>query len=378
MKYLLQFEFQKDKRSKYWLPIFVDVDSQEEADAKGKEVYSLLKNTFKKVTNYSISEYKKDVISNKIIEDYINDEREGEFTLLSVIDGNARIEEVDANADRKVEFDEDFVFKNYDKEKVSYLDFGKKMILTRTFSDNINNFDEYLIVKLKRKAGIIKMDPKKNPKADLEKLRGTFMLGGLVISLFIIFMMINLKFYDVQAAELGTLVAQEEEEDIIPITEQNTPPPPPPPPPAAPEVIEIVEDDEEVEDIEMEDTEIDADEVIEVFEQEEEIVEEEVFTIVETMPEFPGGQAGLLKYLADNVKYPPAAKANSIQGRVYVTFTVGKDGKVRDVKIIRGVHELLDKEALRVVKSLPRYKPGKQRGKAVSVSFNLPINFKLK
>ncbi|MCO6499135.1 MAG: energy transducer TonB [Vicingus serpentipes] len=222
------------------------------------------------------------------------------------------------------------------------------------------------------------MESKKNPKADLEKLRGTFLLGGLVLSLFIIFMIINLKFYDVQASELGQLVAQQEEEDIIPITEQNTPPPPPPPPPAAPEIIEIVEDDEEVEDIEIEDTEADAETVVEVFEQEEEIIEDEVFVIVENMPEFPGGQAGLQKYLYEHIKYPEAAKANGIQGRVFVTFTVGKDGKVKDVKILRGVHELLDKEAIRVVKSFPPYTPGRQRGKAVNVSFNLPINFTLK
>jgi periplasmic protein TonB len=215
------------------------------------------------------------------------------------------------------------------------------------------------------------MEPKKNPKADLEKLRGTFTLAGLVLSLFIVYSMVNWKFYDVQAAQLGDLVMEEEEEDIIPITEQNTPPPPPPPP-AAPEIIEIVEDDEEVEDIEI-DTEVEVDEVIEVFEEEEEIVEDEVFTIVEKMPEIPGG---IQKFLYNNVKFPPAAKANGIQGKVYVNFTVGKDGNPRDIKILRGVHDLLDNEAIRVVK-LMKFTPGKQRGKPVSVSFNLPINFKL-
>jgi len=222
------------------------------------------------------------------------------------------------------------------------------------------------------------MEPKKSPKADLEKLRGTFTLAGLVISMFLIYSMINWKFYDVQASDLGQLVVEEEEEDIIPITEQNTPPPPPPPPPAAPEIIEIVEDEVEVEDIEMEDTEADAETVVEVFEQEEEVVEEEVFTIVENMPEFPGGQKKLFEYLGKNIKFPPAAKANGISGKVYVNFTVGKDGKIGDVKVLRGVHDLLDKEAVRVVKSFPNWKPGKQRGKAVKVSYNLPINFLLK
>jgi len=377
MNYLLQFEFKKDNTSVYWLPIFMDVDSHEIANERGKEIYSILNKNFKKVTDYSINEYDADIASNEIVKNYIEDERDGEYTLLRVSD-KLEIKDVDSNADRKIEFDKHLAFKNYEKDEISYLDFNKKTVLTRKISDNINNFGEYLIVKLNRKAGIIEMDPKKNPKADLEKLRGVFMLGGLVISLFIVFMIINLKFYDLQASELGTLVAQEEEEDIIPITEQNTPPPPPPPPPAAPEIIEIVEDDEEVEDIEIEDTEADAETVVEDFVQEEEIVEDEVFTIVESMPEFPGGQKKLFEFLAKNTKFPPAAKANSISGKVYVNFTIGKDGKIRDVKIIRGVHDLLDKEALRVVKSMPPWKPGKQRGKAVSVSYNLPINFILK
>src|SRR5690606_12887891 len=116
------------------------------------------------------------------------------------------------------------------------------------------------------------MEPKKNPKADLEKLRSTVLLGGIVISLLIVYSMINLKFYDVQASELGDLVVEEIEEEIIPITEQNTPPPPPPPPPAAPETIEIVEDDVEIEEEIEIDTEADAETVVEVFEVEEEVV----------------------------------------------------------------------------------------------------------
>jgi protein TonB len=222
------------------------------------------------------------------------------------------------------------------------------------------------------------MEPKKNPKADLEKLRGTFTLAGLMLSMFIIYSMINWKFYDIQASELGEVIIAQEEEDIIPITEQNTPPPPPPPPPAAPETIQIVEDEVEVEDVEIADTEADAQTVVQVFEQEEEVIEEEVFTIVENMPEFPGGQAKLFEYLGKSIKYPPAAKANGISGKVYVNFEVGKDGKITNVKILRGVHDLLDEEAMRVVKAMPAWKPGKQRGKAVKVSYNLPINFQLK
>lgn len=379
MKYLLQFEFQKDKKAKYWLPVFIESEDLEVVKELEKNIYTLLKKSFDKVLEHSLEEFNNEIQSNKIIKDYISDERKGEFAILNIAD-KPEIVEVDSNADRSVEFDKDFFFKDYDKDVISYLDFGKKKILTRnlTSNDNIDKFEEYLIIKLKRKAGFIRMDPKKNPKADLEKLRGTFTLAGLVVSLFLIYAMINWKFYDVQASDLGELVVMEEEEDIIPITEQNTPPPPPPPPPAAPEVIEIVEDDQEVEELEIEDTEADAETVVEVFEQEEEVVEEEIFTVVENPPSFPGGQKKLFEYLSKNVKFPPAAKANGIQGRVFVNFTVWKDGSIRDIKILRGVHDLLDKEAVRVVKSFPNWQPGKQRGKAVPVSFNLPINFQLK
>lgn len=105
---------------------------------------------------------------------------------------------------------------------------------------------------------------------------------------------------------------------------------------------------------------------------------EEIFTIVEQMPTFPGGNDGLFAYLGKSIKYPPAAKANGITGKVFVNFTIGKNGEIRDIKIIRGVHDLLDNEAIRVVKNMPTWKAGKQNGVAVSVSYNLPINFILK
>lgn len=223
------------------------------------------------------------------------------------------------------------------------------------------------------------MELKKNPKADLEKLRGVFMLGGLFISLFITYLVVNMKFYDVSASELGQLVVEQVEEEIIPITQQNTPPPPPPPPPAAPEIIQVVENEVEVAEVEMIDTEADATTVVEEFTVKEEVVEEEIFTIVESMPEFPGGgQAALFKYLQNEMKYPQVAKENGIQGTVFVNFVVGNNGKIRDVKILRGVNKMLDDEAIRVVKAMPAWSPGKQRGKSVSVSYNLPIKFTLK
>lgn len=224
------------------------------------------------------------------------------------------------------------------------------------------------------------MEPKKNAGADLEKLRSTYLLGGLILALLLVFVIVNMRFYDVKASEIVQRLGDDEEEEIIPITEQNTPPPPPPPPPQAPEILEIVEDDEEIEDeLEMEDTEMEADTEVEVFEAEEEVEEEdEIFLIVEDPASFPGGDAALMKYLGKNVKYPQMAKENGIQGTVFVNFVVGKNGKIRDIKVIRGVNKLLDNEAIRVVKAMPAWKPGKQRGKPVSVSFNLPIRFTLK
>lgn len=118
------------------------------------------------------------------------------------------------------------------------------------------------------------------------------------------------------------------------------------------------------------------DEII-VEEKKPEPVKEEIFTAVEQMPQFPGGEAELLKYVATHIKYPTMAAENNIQGRVVVKFVVKKDGNVGEVVVLRGKDPDLDKEAVRVVKSLPRFIPGKMNGQAVSVWYTLPINFKL-
>jgi protein TonB len=101
----------------------------------------------------------------------------------------------------------------------------------------------------------------------------------------------------------------------------------------------------------------------------------EVYTIVEQMPEFPGGRVELTKFISANLNYPKEAIAKNIQGLVYVNFLVGKDSVIRSVKVIRGIHELLDKEAIRIIRSMPNWIPGTQKGKVVSVSYNLPIRF---
>lgn len=228
------------------------------------------------------------------------------------------------------------------------------------------------------------MELKKSPKANLENKTNTFWLVGLVLALGITLLAFEWTTKPTKIEGLGEIQTQEVEEEIIPITrEHQVKPPPPPPPPKVIEVLNIVDDEVEIEDeLEIEDTEADDNTVIDVAPvietaEEEEEEEAQVFFIVEDMPEFPGGDLALRKYIANSIKYPVIAQENGIQGKVYVTFVVGKDGKVTNARIARGVDPSLDKEALRVVNALPTWKPGKQRGKPVNVSYTVPINFVL-
>lgn len=108
------------------------------------------------------------------------------------------------------------------------------------------------------------------------------------------------------------------------------------------------------------------------------VVEEtKIFTVVEQMPMYPGGDGALMGYLRDNIKYPTVAAENGVQGRVVVGFVVERDGSITDVKILRGVDPSLDREAMRVVKSMPRWNPGKQNGSAVRVKYQVPVSFRL-
>lgn len=223
------------------------------------------------------------------------------------------------------------------------------------------------------------MELKKNPKADLEKSRSIFLQIGFLFVLSIVFIAFEWTSSDEQTNSLGELGDIEIEEEIIPITRQQDTPPPPPPPKAIAEEILIVENDTEIEEeLEIEDTEADEDTEIEiVVEEEEESDEVFMFAVIEDKPQFPGGDRALLTFLGTETKYPPIAKNEEIQGKVYVGFVIDKDGSVKDVSILRGVHPLLDNEAKRVVAKMPKWTPGKQRGKAVKVSYMVPINFKL-
>ena len=226
------------------------------------------------------------------------------------------------------------------------------------------------------------MEVKKSPKADLESKKSVFMQIGLVAVLAMVLIAFEWTTTDVDVSQFEMVEDLEAEEEIMPITRQEeVKPPPPPPPPKVADVLNIVEDDVELdEELDIEDTEMDEDTEIDFADlamEEEEEEDAPVFFIVEDMPEFPGGEVELRKYIAKSVKYPVIAQENGIQGRVYISFVVSKKGEVTEVKVARGVDPNLDKEAIRVVKAMPKWKPGKQRGKAVKVSYTVPINFVL-
>ncbi|MEQ9303095.1 MAG: energy transducer TonB, partial [Marinoscillum sp.] len=191
------------------------------------------------------------------------------------------------------------------------------------------------------------MEPKKNPKVDLTRQSGLLMNIGFTVSLLLVILAFEWRTYDDSGlVDLGQV--QDDFEDImeIPPTEQ---PPPPPPKIQLPEIIEVPDEEEIEEEIEVElDVEVTEETVIEdiVFEEapaEEEV--EEVFTIVEDQPEFPGGMAAFYKYVGDNMDYPSQARRMGIEGRVYVQFVVDKAGNVTEVKAVKGIGAGCDEEA---------------------------------
>ena len=225
------------------------------------------------------------------------------------------------------------------------------------------------------------MQLKKSQKASLEDKKVVYVLMGFVFVLSLCYVALEWTEKEVTKYEVADMEFTFEEEVEIQQTTQETTPPPPPPPVQEVEVLNVVEDDVETESIEI-NTEDDKDVEVVIAAPVEAPVEEEeeevVFVVVETMPEFPGGQQALFKYLSENVKYPVIAQENGIQGRVICQFVVNKDGPIVDVEVVRsGGDASLDKEAVRVIKSMPKWKPGKQRGKAVRVKYTVPVNFRL-
>ena len=227
------------------------------------------------------------------------------------------------------------------------------------------------------------MENKKSPKADLENKRNMFLLLGLVIALGVVLVAFEYKISPKKTELLGQVQYTEIEEEFIPVTREPEVKPPPPPPPQVVEVLNIVDDEVEIEDeLTIEDTEVTDDMIIDVApviqtRKEEEEDDAKIFFYVEEMPEFPGGERALLQFISNSIKYPVIAQENGIQGRVHITFVVNVDGSVSDPRITRPVDPSLDKEALRVISLLPKWNPGKQGGKPVRVSYNVPIYFQL-
>lgn len=223
------------------------------------------------------------------------------------------------------------------------------------------------------------METKKSNRADLEKRRLMFTQIGLIVSLALAWMVFETKSYGKQEIRTFDGTTEAIPDDLVPVTIQEKPQPIEKP--KVVNMITVVDNNEEIESEIDIDVNVEEDEPIEptipIDIIEEEIVEEVPFIIVENMPTFPGGEKKMLEYVAKNVKYPQLAKEVGTQGRVSVSFVVEKDGSITNVTILRGIGSGCDEEAIRVVKSMPKWNPGLQCGRAVRVSCNLPINFKL-
>lgn len=230
------------------------------------------------------------------------------------------------------------------------------------------------------------MEEKKSKKANLENKKLLFIEVGLCFSLFVTLAAFQWGTRDANVSVLEEETQMIEEEEIIPIT-QETPPPPPETPkiPVLSDQIDIIDDDIKVDDDLFMNLEDDASLGVEIGdyieEVEEEVIEEEAipFQLVETRPSFNGGEANeFSKWVNSRLDYPEIAKENGIQGRVTLQFTVEKDGSVTNVKVVRGVDPSLDKEAVKVVSSSPKWTPGKQRDRAVRVTYTFPVIFQLR
>ena len=222
------------------------------------------------------------------------------------------------------------------------------------------------------------------------------LLIGFIIGIFVLSAAIILPYFKASAMQK---VAQKKEREVIAVMENLDQPDemqieaPPPPPPTetqqqikyvAPEVVDSIKPDEEVQLMTMDESveTVQDDEVVEVVEMVEEEVEEykppaEVFVIVEEMPSFPGGTEALFKFIYENIEYPRDALENAIEGNVVVRFCVTYQGKIEQSEVIRGIHPSLDAEAVRIIKKLPTWNPGKQAGNPVNVWYTLRVQFKL-
>jgi protein TonB len=237
------------------------------------------------------------------------------------------------------------------------------------------------------------MEPKKNPKSDLNRRSMIFFQLGMILILFITWSAIENKTYDKSQITQDMLNLGDELEEDIPITDQNIPPPPTPPPPPATEVIEVIEDDDDIEETIIESAEVNQEEeIVEIddIEEADEEIDDVPFAVIENVPIYPGcenkkNNAEKKQCMSDKVQKFVQKKFNTdlagdlgLEGRqrISVQFKIDKYGNVINVRA-RAPHPKLEQEAVKVVKALPKMIPGKQRGKAVGVLYSLPILFQV-
>lgn len=228
------------------------------------------------------------------------------------------------------------------------------------------------------------MELKKNPKVDLNRQSGLYFNIGLIATLLMIIFVFEMRFYDnLETIDLGQLDDEFEEQIEIPVTSM---PPPPAPVLQQPEIVEVKNEQEIKNEIEVnldvevqEETVPDVPVKIDAPPPPPPVVEEEneIFMIVEETAEPIGGMSEFYKYVGKEIEYPKQARRMGVEGRVFVQFVVDKDGTLTDIKVIKGIGSGCDEEAIRVLKEAKKWKPGKQRGRAVKQRMSLPIAFKL-
>jgi protein TonB len=249
-------------------------------------------------------------------------------------------------------------------------------------------FDDIVFEQRNKEYGAYAIRKKYNRTVIVAMIIGIIILGTAIITPYL-----NAKALENRAKRAERQV-EIKMENLDQPTETVAPPPPPPPPPSdvvqqqkyiPPEVVDSIKPEEMVQLMTADEAQVEVqnEEVVEVVAQvKEEVQEEEAepepFVVVEEMPMFPGGDAELLKYIGEHTVYPEVAKENNIQGRVIIRFCVTAKGGVSQVSVLKGVDPELDKEAIRVVNTLPAFKPGKQGGKPVPVWYMVPITFTLK
>ena len=226
------------------------------------------------------------------------------------------------------------------------------------------------------------METKKTQKASLENKRVLFAEIGMIAALLAVWAAFSYSTEDRTVASLMKDVPVEDVIEQVPVTMETPPPPPSVSMPVISDEIEIVEDNVEVNDFfSIEDTKVEFAIRDYVEEVKEEVIEEETidFVRVEEKPQFNGGDANSFSaWVAQHLVYPEIAKENGVQGRVILQFTIQRDGSLSNVKLLRGVDASLDKEAIRVVSSSPKWTPGRQRDRDVNVTYTFPVIYQLR